>query len=126
MTWSVTYRTDQHLVECRFNGPTSAADLRAATSQGIALGKQYDTHRYLVDTTAIQVEAGLTDLLNLPEQQYPEEGLSRLSRIAVILPVTTDASRDVRFYETASVNRGWIVRSFVRCADAEDWLQQGN
>ena len=122
MAWRVKYRKSLNCVEYEFSGPNSGADIQAATTQGIATGKKYGTLNYLVDLTLLEFVGSIIPLLELSAEQYEIENLDRQSRIALVLPESGSTRKDALFYETASINRGWNVRSFPSRSEALNWL----
>lgn len=75
----------------------------------------------LVDAVDLESVDSVTDLYELPKQ-YIEEGVSRSTRIAMVMPRSETARKFIRFYENVCVNRGWTVQSFETRGEAEKWL----
>ena len=111
-------------MEVFYTGTTSAQDLQESTSALIELEKQEDLNRFLVDASAMTLDAStsLLDILALPARQYVEEHADRRGCVAVFLPDSSAAVDAVRFYETACRNRGWIVQRFAAREEALSWL----
>jgi len=127
MTWTLAHNSTLHIVELVFAGSTTGPDLREATVQGIALGKEQGILDYFVDATEIQLHNVSTfDLYDLPNMQYVKEGLDRRSRVAFVMPKLPKEKKDAEFYEIACANRGWHVRSFPNRDKAIEWLTGSN
>lgn len=122
MPWNVCHNELLHIVELELAGNITGRDMRDATTQCIALGKENETNRFLVDTTHLELAASLMEIYNLPEKQYIEEGADRFSRVAVIRPLSPSAQEATQFYETVCRNRGWMVQLFPKHREAVDWL----
>ncbi len=122
MPGSVKYNSALNCVEYNFTGITTGDEIHKATSEGIKLGKEYSTNGYLVDIREMVFEGPLTSLLDLPEKQYVEEKLDRFSRIALVMSDSEEKRKNARFYENASINRGWQVKCFNTYSDAVTWL----
>ncbi len=123
---AVEYNKELGLVVYTFTGVNSSEDIHHATSRGISLGKEFQTNKYLVDIRELEFTGSLVGLLELPEKQYKEEGLNRQSKIALIQPKSEKARKEAKFYENASVNRFWTVRTFITRDEAIEWLKPAN
>lgn len=123
MSWTIQYSDSLRCVECSFSGVCTNEDIRDATSRAIATGRECQAYNYLVDTSQIDYKGTIFTLFDLPANQYEDEGLHRESRIAIVLPANKKSKEDALFYETASVNRGWNVKSFESRLQAIDWLR---
>jgi uncharacterized protein YbcV (DUF1398 family) len=55
-------------------------------------------------------------------QSYLEKGLSKEIKEAVILPENTKSAENLKFYETACLNRGFTVKVFKARDEALNWL----
>lgn len=113
------------IVEMVFDGEITAADLRETTSAGIDIEKTDGVIRFLVDATGMVISASLLDVFEVPTRQFFDEGADRRSRLAIVMPTDPDSRTAVEFFETASTNRGWLVRAFDARRDAMEWLQDG-
>jgi hypothetical protein len=125
LPWKISQDPANGLIELVFHGPVSGKDLRKAASECIALGEQVGAKKFLMvlsDLVEIELNASLFDLLDLPNRQFEQEGVERHSRNAVVIPATHKARESMRFYETASRNRGWQVRMFSERQEAVGWL----
>ena len=126
MTWSYKQNITLQIIEVTFSGSTSSLDLQDSTSKLIALEKEIDLNKFLIDTREMKFNGSLVDIFNLPAEQYEKEGADRNGRIAVIQPDEPKEREVVRFYETACVNRGWNVRIFSDRQPAINWLTLSN
>jgi len=122
MSWSISFNEQKQFIELVLADTNSGQDIRDATKEGVALSKARGVSRFLVDASKMHITASLADILDLPNRQYFDEGLDRNSRVAVVNPESDRSKEATQFYETASVNRGWQVRTFSDRSDAEDWL----
>ena len=122
MNWTLDYNNMLRAIELVYTGRITGPDLRETTSKAIVLIKEHGNADALVDATEIELTASLFDLYDLPAHQYVVEGLNYRTRVAVVLPTLPKERKDVLFYETACVNRGWLVRSFPNRSDAIEWL----
>ena len=121
MSWTVTHIESLGIVEMKLVGAVSGDELRAATTEGIALVRKLRLSRGLVDASEQEKTGSMVDLIELP-QQYSSEGLSRETRIALPIPAKKELHGIADFYETVCVNRGWQVRTFATRKQAITWL----
>ena len=63
MAWNAKYDQELKLVEVVYTGDTTAKDLQEATSKGIALGKENETNRFLVEAEELELSAQLCGYL---------------------------------------------------------------
>jgi hypothetical protein len=122
MAWTLEHSSKLRVIELVCTGRTTGLDLREATSKAIALGKEQGSSMFLVDATEIELTASTFDLYDLPGRQYPAENLARQSHVAVVLPKRPKERKDAEFYETACVNRGWLVKLFPNRDEGIEWL----
>lgn len=123
MSWSATHLESLGIVEMKLAGVVSGDDLRAATTEGIAIATDNALWRGLVDCTDQEKTGSMVDLIELP-RQYSDEGLSRETCIALVIPAKKELHGIADFYETVCVNRGWQVRTFETRKQAIAWLAE--
>lgn len=121
----MAYHVERHqgtaLVEVRYSGIVSAAELREAVVAARSLVGPEPLVRVLADCS--QLEGGHTvfDLLALA-QELPQMLGSVECREAVVAPAGALAERDAQFWEAACSNRGLNTRAFHDRQSAERWL----
>ena len=126
MPWSYERNPELGIVEVVYKGEISARELQGSSSEFIGLEKREGLNRFLIDAVemALARRASLFDVLALPAKQYGEEEADRAGRVAVYASDSSKAQDVVQFYETACVNRGWMVKSFRGRQEAVKWLTQ--
>ncbi len=126
MPWRYEHNETSGIVEVFYTGNITAQDLRQSTSELIQLEKRDGLNRFLVDASAMSLDAdtSLIDILALPARQYLDEEADRQGCVAVFAPEESNAIDAVRFYETACKNRGWLVQQFPAREAALRWLMQ--
>ncbi len=122
MPWNAKHNETLQLIEVVYTGLTTARDLQEATSKCIAMGKEKGINRFLVDSEGLELSASFVDVFELCDKKYTAEKADRLSRIAVVLPRSTEAQEVARFYETVCRNRGWMANVVSTRQEAIDWL----
>lgn len=123
MASTLNYNSKFNIIEILHTGRTTEADLSAITTKSIALTKEKGIFDVLIDATEIELTASLVDIFDLPAKQYAEEALDHRIRIGLVQPKLAKEKKEAQFYETACVNRGWIVKTFSNCNDAIEWLK---
>lgn len=123
MSWTVTHLESLGIIELKLIGVVSGDDLRQATKEGIARVNESRLSRGLIDATEQERTGSMVDMIELP-QQYSSEGLSRETRIALVIPVKEELHGIAEFYETVCINRGWQVKSFATRKQALAWLAE--
>ena len=123
MSWTVAYNPDINIVEVVYAGLVTSAELEEASAKRIRLQKEFNTTLVLADGSHMEhLAAGIIDVHNLPAELFKSHHANRNTRMALVLPKPKEASATVKYFETASINRGWQVRSFSNRQDALDWL----
>ena len=121
MGWTVAHIESLGIVEIKLDGVVTGDGLREATTAGIKLAMEQGLSRGLIDATD-QVRTGsMVDLIELPGQ-YSDQGLSRATNIALVIPADENLHGVAEFYETVCVNRGWNVETFADREHAIAWL----
>ena len=122
MAWTLECDSKLRIIELVYTGRTTGVDLQESTLKAIAMGKEEGFLNFLVDATEIVLLGSIFDLLDLPVRQYPAANLYYQGRVAVVLPKRPKEQQDARFYETACVNRGWLVKLFPNRDEGIAWL----
>lgn len=127
MKWSVEYNDDLKIVVLTYFGRVTGSDISEAAAARIDLGKEKGVTKFLIDARKVEADelAGM-DIHSIPEKLYTEKQVERTSRIAILAPQTETSKKMVRFFESACVNRGWVVKSFNDQESAVRWLQQSS
>jgi len=122
MAYTIEYNRTLRIVEVTYTGRFTAQESKESAAKAIALGKKHGDADALVDATEAELAVSILDLLALPDRHYVAEEMSRRIRVAVVPPHLLKDKKDVEFYETACLNRGWQVRLFSSRDEAIEWL----
>lgn len=109
--------------EATYSGTLTAAELKAAAGEIMALMQKSQTTRLLADCTDIKGGHSVFDLYELADwikAHAPQ------MREAVVLPALDLAADHVRFWETTCRNRGIAVRIFNDRDSALRWLHDAS
>jgi hypothetical protein len=120
--YEIKHYSTLDVAEIRYHGEVDAADLRAATTEGIKLQRSMGVVRFLVNSEGWEVRATSAEIEEILDHQYRGEGLSRATRIAIILPRTQSARKTASFFEQACRDRGWNAQICADRAAAMEWL----
>ena len=121
MSWTVTHIEALGIVEVKLSGVVTGDGLRESTTEGIKIAGKFRLKRGLIDASEQTRTGSMADLIEIP-QQYSDQGLSRKTFIALVLPVKEELHGIADFYETVCVNRGWQVQTFTARDRAIGWL----
>ncbi|MDH5502142.1 MAG: hypothetical protein OEY72_13680 [Gammaproteobacteria bacterium] len=121
MPYQIRFNEKLLHIENIVSGILSKDELDKSTADGIALQQKHSAYSILINASQLESVDSVTDLYQMPKQ-YSELGVSRSTRIALVMPELEKARKFVRFYETVCMNRGWTVRSFETQGEAEMWL----
>jgi len=121
MPYKLTFNDKLLRIDNVVSGTLSRNDLQQSTTEAIELQHNHNAYRVMVDAKKLESVNSVTDLYDLPKQ-YVEQGASRSTRIALVMPESEAARKFIRFYENVCINRGWTVKSFESHGEAEKWL----
>jgi hypothetical protein len=122
MAHSVKHYASLDMAEVIFSGEMTADDLRQSTSKAIMLQRMTGVVRFVVNIGDVEAAGLKPDMSDVLDSQYRSEGLSRTTRIAVLLPRTAATRKLASLYEIGCQERGWNAQI---CADrnaAVEWL----
>lgn len=122
MPYTINQLANLDIVELELTGIISGSNLREATTKCIDLQRKTGVTRFLVSANGSEVIASFVDVYDIAEKQYHREGLSRQSRVAVVVTTALGAKAAADFYETVCQNRGWNAQVHPNRQSALDWL----
>lgn len=123
MAWAANYNHDQNLVELIYKGTVSPADLHEALLAAAKLARENNSILFLADCTDMEGGHSVIDLYGLISL-YESVGLQLKMKEALLLPSMKSPKEDVKFYETACLNKGFNVKVFSQKEKALIWLKQ--
>jgi hypothetical protein len=121
MPWKLSTLTEPPILELRFEGVLTPAELKKAAQTTLDLAVATGIYRVLADGTALAGGHSIVDLYATVQVLTSFDIVHELKE-AVVLPVLPSAAADAHFWETACVNRGIQVRLFDERAAAVAWL----
>jgi hypothetical protein len=123
MAWGTEYVPDRATVVANGSGRLCLKDVKRITEEAAHLLQENKASRLLVDCSDAILDMKVVDIFYLPEC-YKEIGMSRGTRIALILPKTRQPSGMYEFYETVCRNNGYMCSLFGSQQSAEQWLHE--
>jgi len=124
MPWNLQYDQPTQIIEITYIGQVTISELREAVSSRVAMQQKTGSTRILADASGVDKAPSLVDVFDLPTKLFPEKGSNRQTKIALILPLIKEPKEIAEFLETASVNRGWLMKVFEKRHSAIAWLTQ--
>ncbi|MEI8340010.1 MAG: hypothetical protein WCH43_00550 [Verrucomicrobiota bacterium] len=121
MPWHTILLEDLPVIETRYSGVLTPAELSSAAREIFDLIREHNRTFLLADCTALGGGHSIVDLYALAETLASGNLVPNLKE-AVLLPSLPDSVENVKFWETACINRGIRVRIFCNRQSALDWL----
>jgi hypothetical protein len=121
MPWHAHLVPGVSVIETSYAGILSAHELGAAIEQTMALVRAHGITRLLADCTTLEGGHSIVDLFSFVEKVASTDGADALKE-ALLLPGLASSEQNVRFWETACLNRGINCRIFSDKSTALEWL----
>ena len=122
MPWKVEYLPAEQTLLLVATGLLTASEARAQTEQSLKEILEHGIRRVLIDYSAAQVEVPLSQIYQLPDI-YDQSGISRQTKVALVMPKDKYKIEAFEFYEDICLNRGYHVKLFESATAARDWLR---
>lgn len=121
MPGKVIFIQELNVVETIIDGSISMRELKEVTIESLKLAMEHGTQRFLVDCSKLKHGGSIMQLYSIGAL-YLNLNVDRGMKQAVILPDVKELQKNLRFYETATRNRGFDVRVFDDRFKAIAWL----
>lgn len=123
MPYRIAHDAAGGFVEVTYHGAVTRADFEAASADSLGFQRTKSVLNFMIafDDDA-KISVSKIDIYKLPTEDYTKARVDRRTRIAVVLPAAEHARNAALFYEDASRNRAWNVRTFEDRATAVSWL----
>ena len=123
MPWQIILDEAQHVIETRYVGRISEAELGTAIDGTLVAAKGMGTNLLLGDCTTLEGGHGMGDLYFFA-RKVAALGFSALCE-AVLVPKLPEAGANVSFWEVTAKNHGLTVQLFDDRQAAMAWLVGG-
>lgn len=124
MAWTVQFDESLKIIRSTYSGNVTPRELQDAFIAALELAKTTGCSSFFANCLEIEYGHSSVDLYFLISQ-YAPNGLNHTMKEAVLLPRNQHAAKDILFYETACLNRGFNVRTFTDTDKAINWLTAG-
>jgi hypothetical protein len=115
------YVAEKGIIVITYNGEVTMGEVRGATVKAIAMQKENQTDRVVVDALDMTAAPSVSEMWELVES-YPELQVPRRTRIAAVRPTVPDRADISGFFEVVCQNRCYNAKSFHTRAAAEEWV----
>jgi hypothetical protein len=116
------YVGEKGIIVITYTGKVTIIEVREATVQAIALQKERQTDRVLIDARTMTAWPSLAEMWELVES-YPQIGAPRRTRLAAIRPEAPDDTDVSGFFEVVCQNRCYKAKAFDTSEAAQEWVQ---
>ena len=124
MPSAIGYEPQLDVITVTLTGGFTLDGMRNLTREVLARTREHSTRRFLVDASGVEDAMPLHEILEMIAD-YRIAGVNGGFRMAAINADSTRLHDSMRFYETASRNRGFNVRLFPNRGEALGWLGGG-
>jgi hypothetical protein len=121
MTITTAYIEEVNIIDTVLVGRVTIDEMKETIRESIQMARDHDTHRFLVDCCSLTKGGTIVQLYSLGDF-YLEIDVMPGTKQAIVLSNTPEIQRDIRFYETATRNRGFDVQLFTDRSTAIAWL----
>jgi hypothetical protein len=125
MPYEISFIEKSGIVIIENKGELTYDEVVTQSKEAIILANEKNSQLFLSDFSNVKVRANTFELLKFPEI-YKQYGMSRTSRIAVVVTNIELKTEELRFYETICLNRGWQIKIFLKRDRAIEWLEKKN
>jgi hypothetical protein len=125
MPWTMQHVDGSQILVMGYQGKITAEELMEANQQAMGQLVGRNINKVLVDCSTARADMPILDVYKLPDL-YVAEDMSRMIRVAMILPKDGYKREIYEFYEDVCRNRGFQVRVFDDGDAAWKWLKGGS
>lgn len=122
MPWTMRHAEGSQVLVIGYHGTITAEELEEANVRAMGELLELKVGKVLVDCSAARAEMPILDVYKLPDL-YLAGNMSRMIRVAMILPRDGYKQEVYEFYEDVCRNRGFQVQLFADGEHAWEWLR---
>jgi hypothetical protein len=123
MVWAIEYLPQYQVVIIKTHGDILYNELQGQFEEAVRMAQEADTDRFLFDDTDLHINVSTVDIYDIPKLLI-SAGVSRASRIAVVISPKDTGIENYRFLETVCQNQGFTVKVYTSLSRAYDWLTE--
>jgi hypothetical protein len=121
MPFKLTESSHPQIIEIEYTGAVTPDELIAAFEVLAKEAQVRNSYKILADCSHLEGGHSILNLYYLIDL-IEKAGIPHTMMEAIIQPQLTATQEEVRFYETACLNRGYNVRIFANREAALEWL----
>ncbi len=123
MSYTIEHLENEGIFLITNIGKFTHKDFMKQAIEAIKIAETQNCHKFLSDCTSMYLE---TNTMNIYDTSgyYNEINVSRESKIALLVPPGHKSEKDLKFFETVNVNKGWQIKLFGDKESAVKWLQE--
>jgi hypothetical protein len=121
MSYEITFIEKNGVVAIYNKGEIDYDELAKQSQEAIKLGREKNSRLFLTDFSNVEVNANMLEIFKFPGM-YEQSGMSKLSKIAVVVSKKELKTEKMSFYDDICVNRGWQIKIFLQKDLALEWL----
>lgn len=122
MPFKIEIHPNPERIECTYYGKVTEEELRLAIREFMEKGGGTDLLLVLTDCLGMTASPSVLDVYERINM-YEKLGIDTETKEAILIPSDQVVMENVKFYETACLNRGYNVRIFEKKEDAIKWLK---
>jgi len=123
MEWDIAYDESNGLLKVTALGRLQTTQLNEMTSQALAVARDKDCHKCVLDYRRAEVVISTADIYTIMGN-LEKLGISHADRVAIVY---SQDEAEHHFAETVVQNRGWAnVQYFSEMDRAINWLSTGS
>lgn len=123
LPYKIKYKKSPGIIELTHSGSISGEEVRKSAEECVELHLKHSAHSILIDIEDVEAAPPLAEVIKLPDI-YKKGGLSRATRIAIVVPKLRSEEATAHFYVRFCRNRGWAVQKFEKRDQAISWLSR--
>jgi len=121
--WTISLEPDHSFINLTYQGLVTRDELKQSSNEIALWIESSGIRKILADLRLVKGGHGILDLYFLADQCCQSTAFPH-TREAVLVPEEDGVARQLgRFWETACLNRGGMVRTFTNRDEAIAWLQ---
>ena len=125
MSHTIIYNADMHIIESKFHGTLTFAEVKEFISEGARIAKENNCSLFITDYREVRLKLSTLEIFDVPQlmrDAFRSLGLN-VNELKRALVVAADL-RDYHFFETVTANQGQNAKLFREVDEAKQWLSE--
>jgi hypothetical protein len=124
MSYQIEYEIKPGYLSARMSGERTMEAIVNGTKEMVGKGGELQQTRLLVDIRDLSGQLQMMESYDIVTREYPKIERTGIQRAAILDRVTSDP-KQLAFFETVALNRGFNIRMFTDPKSAMAWLLEG-